>query len=39
MNQPERQPGNGRPGFVRARERKGLTQEEAAELIGVAVTT
>ncbi|NJP95400.1 helix-turn-helix transcriptional regulator [Nonomuraea sp. FMUSA5-5] len=39
MNQPERQTGNGRPDLVRARERKGLTQEEAAELIGVAVTT
>ncbi|MEV4581527.1 helix-turn-helix transcriptional regulator [Nonomuraea jabiensis] len=39
MNKPERQPGSGRPGLVRARERKGFTQEEAAELIGVAVTT
>ncbi|MEV4471244.1 helix-turn-helix transcriptional regulator [Nonomuraea sp. NPDC049504] len=39
VNQPERQPGNGRPGLVRARERRGLTQEEAAELVGVSVTT
>ncbi|MFI7131291.1 helix-turn-helix domain-containing protein [Nonomuraea sp. NPDC050153] len=39
MDQPKRQSGKSRPGLVRARERKSLTQEEAAELIGVSATT
>ncbi|GAA2839004.1 helix-turn-helix transcriptional regulator [Nonomuraea rubra] len=39
MNQPQRHRQDGRPELVRARIRQDLTQEQAAELIGVATTT
>lgn len=39
MDQRERQHQGGRPELVRARVRHGLTQEQAAELIGVSTTT
>ncbi|GAA1772565.1 helix-turn-helix transcriptional regulator [Nonomuraea bangladeshensis] len=39
MNQPRRQHQDSRPELVRARIRHGLTQEQAAEQIGVSTTT
>lgn len=39
VNQPKRPYRNGRPELTRARKRHGLTQEEAAELVGVSTTT